>query len=304
MQDWAAFVGLVLLGFVIRNVIRHAYTRIRKRIDDAIPDHLPIGGGEWLRDRAELHGIRVLIGPRNHDTGTYIPSSGTIVISPEVDQKRDASFWATAAHELGHALVYRSTILVHIVLMLGRIVATAGATVGTFLVFANVLYARADINALAFGCLEASLVGLLFVLVDEAVATFIGLRLLAGDERLDRRDMIGALTSLLAGYMTYVGFFVGELLVVLQREFIVGMIERHRHFTPSAPMGGLRLVAVVVLGVVLTIWAVHNAIRAGARREVAFGVAQVKSAEGTASLHELGRGLRSRCRRGCWCNRA
>ena len=49
MKDWAAFVGLVLLGFLIRNVIRHAYTRIRKRIDDAIPDHLPIGGGECFR---------------------------------------------------------------------------------------------------------------------------------------------------------------------------------------------------------------------------------------------------------------
>lgn len=290
MKDWAAFVGLLFLGFVLRNFIRHAYTRIRKRVDDAIPDHLPIGGGEWLRDRAELEGVRVLIGPRNHDTGSYIPSSNTIVISPDVDEKRDASFWATAAHELGHALFYRSSIVIRFVFMLGRVVSMAGATVGTFLVFANVLYARADINALAFHCLEASLAGLLLVLVDEAVASLIAMRLLWRDERLDRRDIVGAITSLTAGYMTYVGFFVGQLIVVLQRDFVVGLVERHRHFTPASPMGGVRLGAVAVLGVLLTVWAIHGAIR-GAKRDKAFDVEQVKSAEGSRTLHELGRGL-------------
>jgi Zn-dependent membrane protease YugP len=289
MRDWAAFVGLVLLGFLIRNFIRHAYTRIRKRIDDAIPDHLPMGGGEWLREYAPRD-LRIIIGPRDHDTGLYIPSSDTIVISPDVDEKRDASYWATAAHELGHALFYRSTILVHIVFMTGRVVATAGPIVGTFLVFANVLYARPDINALAFHCLEAGLAGMLLVLVDEAVATFIAMRIMFGEFRLDRRDRVGAFTSLAAGYMTYVGFFVGELLVVLQREFIVGMIERHRHFTPSAPMGGGRLVVVSVLGILLTVWAIYTGIRA-LRREEASDLDDVKRAEGGLSLHELGRGL-------------
>lgn len=289
MKDWAAFVGLVLLGFLIRNFIRHAYTRIRKRIDDAIPDHLPIGGGEWLREYAPRD-IRILIGPREHDTGSYIPSSNTIVISPDVNEKKDASYWATAAHELGHALFYRSTFLVHAVFMTGRVVAMAGPIVGTFLVFANVLYAREDINAIAFHCLEAGLGGLLFVLVDEAVATFIGMKILMGEFRLDRRDKLGAFTSLAAAYMTYVGFFVGELLVVLQREFIVGMIEAHRHFTPSAPMGGTRLVIVSVLGIFLTVWAIYTVIRA-LRREEASDISDVKSAKGGLSLHELGRGL-------------
>jgi Zn-dependent membrane protease YugP len=289
MRDWAAFVGLVLLGFVLRNFIRHVYTRIRKRIDDAIPDHLPIGGGEWLREYAPRD-VRILIGPRNHDTGSSIPSSNTIVISPDVNEKRDASYWATAAHELGHALFYRSTFLVHLVFLTGRVVATAGPIVGTFLLFANVLYARPDINAIAFHCLEAGLAGLLLVLVDEAIATFIGMRILMGEFRLDRRDRLGAFTSLAAGYMTYVGFFVGELLVVLQREFIVGMIEHHRHFEASAPMGGARLVIVALLGVLLTVWAVYSVIR-GLKREEASDVSDVKRAQGAFSLHELGRGL-------------
>jgi hypothetical protein len=69
------------------------------------------------------------------------------------------------------------------------------------------------------------------------------------------------------------------------------MIERHRHFTPSAPMGGLRLTAVVVLGLMLAAWAIRGAIRVGSKRDVAFGVEQVKSATGAASMHELGRGL-------------
>jgi Zn-dependent membrane protease YugP len=288
IRDWSAFVALVLLGWLLRSFVSSAYRRLKKRIDDAVPDHLPIGGGAWLRERLP-DGVRLIV-TNKHDENAYIPSARVITLSREVDYKRDASFWATAAHELGHALFYRTTFFVHGLFLVGRTLVYACTTAGTFLVFANVLYARADVNKLAFTLLEVSLASWLLVLMDEAIASVIAVRLLVADARVDRRDMVGAVTSLLAGFMTYVAAFVGQVILVLERDFIVGTIERHRHFTPAAPMDGGKLVAVGALGALLTVWAVYGAIRAVRKRD-AITVQLVTEAQASNLLNDFGRAL-------------
>jgi Zn-dependent membrane protease YugP len=286
MRDWAAFVGLFLLGVVLRNLISAAYARIRKRIDDAVPDHLPVGGEGWLRERLPA-GVRVLV-TRSHDENSYMPDARLITLSSDVAHKRDASFWATAAHELGHALFYRTTVLVHGVFFLGRSLVMACTAAGTFLVVANVLYARADVNHIAFTLLEVSLAAWLLVLLDEAIASVIGLRLLIGDKRLSVLDIVGALTSLAAAWMTYAGAFVGQVILVMQREFVVGMIERHRHFTPAPPMGTAKAIAVVVLAALLALWSVRNVVR-GLGKRAATTSEEVTQAMARSLVHDWGR---------------
>ena len=63
--------------------------------------------------------------------------------------------------------------------------------------YTTVVADTGDINAIAFHCLEAGLAGLLLVLVDEAVATFIGMRIMFGEFRLDRRDKLATFRKVL-----------------------------------------------------------------------------------------------------------
>lgn len=61
MSEWAAFAVLVLLGWLIKRLVHSTYLRLRGRIDRAIPDHLPMGAGDWLRTRMP-EGVRLVVG--------------------------------------------------------------------------------------------------------------------------------------------------------------------------------------------------------------------------------------------------
>jgi Zn-dependent membrane protease YugP len=290
MRDWGGFVVLVLLGWLLRKVVGATYLRIKQRVDDAVPDHLPMGGGEWLRGIVPAD-VRVLVGSHaDAHADAYMPGARVIILSREVYRKRDASFWAVAAHELGHAYVYRSSWIVHALLSLGRIVVAVGTALSTFLIFANVLYARPDVDALAFALLHASLLGYVVVLIDEALASVIGALVLSRDARVNRRDMVGAITRLLAAFMTYVGGFVGQVVLVLQRDFIVSQIERHRHFSPAAPMGAARIAVVIVLSALLVAWSLVVLART-LRKPHAESSTDVAKRQLSYGLHEVGRGF-------------
>lgn len=258
VKEWAALGVLVVLGWLIRKLVIATYLRLKVRIDRAVPDHLPMGGGDWLR--AQLpEGVRLFVASHgNAHADAFIPSANVIMLSRDVYKKHDASFWAVAAHELGHALVYRASRVVHAILLLGRVTVSVGTIFGSSLIFANVLYARPEVNAVAFSLLEASLVGYVLMLIDEALASGIAVRILGRDPRVNRRDMVGAITSLLAAFMTYLGGFVGQIVLILERDFVVGQIERHRHFVTAPPMGATRMTFVIILSVILVGWSLVN----------------------------------------------
>lgn len=256
MKQWLVFAVLVLLGWLIKRLVTSTYLRLRDRIDRAVPDHLPMGAGDWLRTQMP-EGVRLVVG--SHSTphaDAFHPSSNVIVLSRDVYTKRDASFWAVAAHELGHAIVDRGSWLIASVTTIARVTVATCTALGSFTIFANVLYARPEISAFAFHLLEASLLAYVVVLVDEGAASVVAFRILHRDPRVDRRDLIGASTALLAAFMTYVGGFTGQVVLVLEREFIVAMIAQHRHFVPAEPMGAARMTVVVVLSTALVVWSV------------------------------------------------
>lgn len=289
MREWGAFAGLVLLGWLLRKLVVATYLRLKDRIDRAVPDHLPMGGGDWLRTQIP-EGVRIVVGPRgNAHADAFVPGANVIVLSREVYQKHDASFWAVAAHELGHALVYRSSRIVHIILFLGRVNVAAGTILGSSLIFANVLYARPEVNALAFALLEVSLASYVVILGDEALASAIAIRILARDPRVDRRDMVGAVTGLLAAFMTYLGGFTGQVILVLERDFVVGQISRHREFVPAEPMGAVRMTFVILLSAVLVAWSLVN-LRKALRRPHYESSLDVAKGLLWYVAHEVGRG--------------
>jgi Zn-dependent membrane protease YugP len=289
IREWSAFVALVLLGWLLRKLVGSTYLRLKKRIDRAVPDHLPMGGGDWLRTQIP-DGVRIVVGSHGDEhADAFVPAANVIILSREVYTKHDASFWAVAAHELGHALVYRSSRLVHALLLIGRINVSALTVLGSTLIFANVLYARPEVNSLAFTLLEVSLASFVVVLIDEALASVIAVRILAKDPRVNRRDMVGAITGLLAAFMTYLGGFTGQVVLVLQRDFIVGQIMHHREFVPAEPMGATRMTFVIVLSTILVGWSFLNLRRALRAPHFKTSLDTAKAMFVTLG-HELGRG--------------
>lgn len=254
LEDWGAFGALVLLGWLLPQAVTRAYAAIRTYLDRKHPDDLPFGGGAWIEEQAKERGIdvRVLIsGSAADGLDAFIPSSKTIVLGVKSYTKRDPSFWAVAAHEFGHLLFDRRIGALGLVLLGARIVGAAAGAAGAFLVLANVLYAAPPINELAFALLYTSLALYLFVMVDEAAASTIALRLLARDRRIDSRALGGAMITLVAAFFTYVAGFVGQLVLVAQRSVVVTKIAERRHFVPAPHLGTVKLIVAAGLSLLL-----------------------------------------------------
>ncbi len=294
VREWLPFVALVALGWILRKAIGSAYEHLSRRIDAKVPDDMPCGGGAWLDEQLRARGlegeIRVFAdGRKAASVDAYFPTARTIVLSLMVHQKHDASFWAVAGHELGHALVRLRSPLIGVVFSIARLLTLVCTRVATFLIFANVLYARTEIDSLAFALLRASLWAWCLVLVDEALASVMSIRMLAKDDRVDRRALVGAVTALAAAFMTYAGAFVGQIILLLQRDFIVDQIHRHRVFVSGAPMTTARIVLVLVLSVVLVVLSIFAIVRAVRRPKVA-DIGAVAKAWAMSFVHDFVRG--------------
>lgn len=293
MREWSAFFLLVLATWLLRASASAIYEHIKKRIDERVPDDLPIGAGAWLREYEAEHclGLRVYAGaPGSSHVDAYVPSAHVITLSRDVYVKKDPSFWAVAAHELGHAIVYRSTPLLYVPLQLGRVVLASATSLATVLIFANVLYARRDLDAMAFALLYASLGGFVLLLVDEALASAVALRILRREPRVDRRGMLAASGALAAAYVTYVAGFVGQILLVAQRGFVIAQIERHRHFVPGQPLASWRWVVIVVLSASVVLLVARGlALVVRSRKEAS--PAELEARQRATRSTEVGRGL-------------
>ena len=291
VREWLPFVVLVALGWILRKAIGSAYEHLSQRIDAKVPDDMPCGGGAWLDEQLRARGLEGAIhvfadGRKGAGVDAYFPTARTIVLSLLVQQKHDASFWAVAGHELGHALVRLRAPVVGVAFSIARLLTLVCTRVATFLVFANVLYARTEIDSLAFALLRASLWAWGLVLADEAIASILSIRMLAKDARVGRRALVAAVTALAAAFMTYAGAFVGQVILLLQRDFIVDQIHRHRVFVPGAPMTTTRVVIVLLLCAVLVVSSVLAIVRA-VRHPKAADIGAVARAWAMSFAYEL-----------------
>ena len=184
--------------------------RTKSALDHRIPDDLPMTAGDWLAGRLDAlgHPISAIVTDRRPDA--YRPDDRLIQLSEETHFKADPAYWATAAHELGHA---RSRAELPIVGYL-RSAATWGSFVlvpaGVGLAFGRVLYALPAAGVLAFRCFAIAAGLQLFVLVDEAHASVIAYRELHANDAIDfvhlraiRRVLITAFATYLVTYAAY-----------------------------------------------------------------------------------------------------
>jgi hypothetical protein len=164
-------------------------------------------------------------------------------------------------------------------------------SMATFLIVVNVLFVSPDVFELAFALLFVSLGAFVLVMLDEVIASVRGLRMLASDPALDRAGLRGAVLSLFAAFMTYVGAFVGQLLLVAERQFVRDQILQHRHFVAGLPFDDMRFAGAALLSMVLAVLCIRSLWATLRPREPSNNIEDAKRIERRRQRVELGRGF-------------
>lgn len=256
--EWSQLFLYLFAAFVLRTLVVKIYLAVKRYTDRVIPDNMEVGAGQWLRDTIAKRGldVRVFVDVSNEsDIDAFFPSARVVRMSREVYFKKDPSFWAVAAHELGHALIRKKSRLLAVLFTSCRFGGETAFNVGSALILANILYGIPSVNAFAFDVVVVGTVLYIGTLVDEAAASIIGLRLLREDGRVDARGMWASRWRLAAAYLTYIGTFAGQIVLLFERRWITKMIEEHRHFTPSTPLEHVWLPAIfATMLVAVCVW--------------------------------------------------
>jgi hypothetical protein len=185
--------------------------RIRGTLDHRIPDDLPMTAGEWLAMRlAQLRiGVHSLVTDKDDDA--YRTFDRIIQLRDTTHFKADPVYWATAAHELGHARIRAMLpILGHLrtCTMYFNVPLVAA---GVAMLVGHVLYGVPIAGDLAFSCFVVAAATRIFVLVDEAAASILAYRELRA---LEHRGAVRSV--LLAAFATYFVTYVSYALLLAQ----------------------------------------------------------------------------------------
>jgi Zn-dependent membrane protease YugP len=197
--------------------------------------------GVWLRktiDRMQVFGITVAAVDRDErGCGNFFhPASKTIVLDENVHGEHTARAYATAAHELGHALFHNDHPWLSRVLLAARRYAHIAFFYGAALLFGTVVAGDTRLRVVAFAFVALAVVLHALVVVDEAIASALARDVLRDDlgdadqGRIARRHLHGALA-------TYVSILVAYLVPLAAAPWIfdgdAGII------VPGAPLEGI-----------------------------------------------------------------
>jgi Zn-dependent membrane protease YugP len=129
----------------------------------------------WLRDelaRRGRIGIGVAAMERGEDRESFFhPASNTIILAEDVLGAHDPRAHATAAHELGHALLHLDRPLLSRVLIAARREVWMIFPLGAGLLLGATLVGGAGLRLVAIGLMALAVVLLALVVVDETVAS-------------------------------------------------------------------------------------------------------------------------------------
>ncbi len=254
-RTWGVYIALSVVGFLLPLVTSVAYEMIRTRLDRMHPDTLPVSAGEWLRDQVAQRGLadlRVLIHPdKQGGVDAYAPNATTILLSQLTFRKSDPTYWAIAAHELGHALVHRSARVLAVAFSVARSGKGVLLAIAGTLTLVNTLFRSQELNQVLMSCALGALAFSTVVLVDEAAASVRAMRVLRGDERLGPLELRAARHALWAAFGTYLAGFVGTSVFVLSADAFVAALEQAPPLVAAAPPSRLRLAAAAVTTLML-----------------------------------------------------
>lgn len=208
LVTWWPVLALLYVPWLARQLVGLLALHCRHTLDRRIPDELPVTAGEWLVDRIAQLRTPIAALVTDEDIDAYWPASRLIQLREQTFFKADPVYWATAAHELGHARLDaerpRFSALRGIAarLRIGLIAAGVGLTLG------RVLYALPAAGALAFRCFALAAGSTIFTLIDEAAASVVAYRELRGHAALTAVHRRAIARMLITSFSTYLVKYV------------------------------------------------------------------------------------------------
>src|SRR5262245_24587047 len=153
VSTWWVYVLFGSLQFALQYGIALSYERARGWLDRRHPDDLPLHAGDWLKERIRamaIDGLEVAGGPENQkQVDAYLPSAKLILLTPTTYTKNDVSYWAVAAHELGHALADRGSRAYELLTSGARAWLASIVGLASSILFANMFYRLPLLNQVA-----------------------------------------------------------------------------------------------------------------------------------------------------------
>lgn len=243
------------------------WKRTRSRLDHQIPDELPMTAGEWLAERlAQLgHPFGAIVSDQRRNA--YLPDDRLIQLSDEVHFKADPVYWATAAHELGHARLRARLPIIGTLRTAASWASYAGAAAGVGLTFGRVLYALPRAGELAFGCFAVAVAVRIFVLLDEALASILAYRELRASDAIDFVHLRAIRRALAAAFATYLVTFVAYALLLGCWPLIDALAGAHG--APARGLTRLGWTVAAIVSIVCIVKIIAQLMRMFAPREVA-----------------------------------
>lgn len=244
---------LVLLLLGVPDLVRiaaHAwFVHVRHVFDHRIPDDLPVTAGQWLATKIEQLGLsdRVKVRVTSHAAharNAFHIARGVIQLTEETSCKHDPTFWAIAAHELGHARMRLArpgwTAFSRVAEVTKRFLVKLGIGIAA----GNVLFALPHATRIAYVMLVAALVLTIIDLVDEIGASALAMSMLREEPALTDLHLRVARSALSAAFTTY----LAPVLVyggLLTQWWIVERLTA----VPRVPSGGATMFGMVIAAI-------------------------------------------------------
>ena len=191
-------------------------TRTKSKLDHRIPDEMPMTAGEWLdtRLRALQLGVTAIVTDKHDDA--YRPFEKLIQLHETTHFKADPVYWATAAHELGHARMRAEVPIVGRLRTISNYASVSLRGVGVALLVGYVLYAVPLAGTLAFSCFVTAAALRSFVLLDEACASVLAYRELRANDEIDFVHLRAIRAVLVTAFATYFVTYASYALLLTQ----------------------------------------------------------------------------------------
>jgi Zn-dependent membrane protease YugP len=214
---------------------------------------LPRAAGAWLLERlgrAPDLGVSLAELEDSLHTNAYAYALRVILLTPSVRDSSTAAAYAVAAHELGHALMDRSSPRLSAFSLWCRRAGILLFVWGLRFFFVGALLGSSRAMAMAAAVIGAAALAQLVEVADEVIASRLAMRELRG-LGFTAPQLHAARRYLFAAFTTYASVAVGFLLPLLawpwlDERFAAGLLR------PAGPLsGGQMLVATLAAGIVV-----------------------------------------------------
>lgn len=295
LGSWVLLYAALALALVaLDTAVGTGFWIVRGRLDRAHPDDLPLSAGQLAAELAKRLnlGIDVLAAvSQKQGTDVFWMSGRTILLSTETYVKRDPTAWAIAAHEIGHAVTHGYSWILARIMESSRALYAAGRLVAAIALLGNLAFASPSLSTATQTALAIAIGALSVVLLDEAGASLIAMRLLREDGRLSEPQLSSARLVLLAAFSTYAAGLVGQVITLILVRTTLDPLALSRPFVPAAPLSGTDLQIASVLAALVALASVLGVLQAFGGQPAPKDLGEAQSRQQRAVLSDVARGV-------------